>query len=125
MNEHRHNDRAPLVLYLDVRDEESGDLLGHLGDISHDGLMFLTRETIALQQQRNLCIEVPELDGQPEQILRVRVETRWYKPNINPEWECIGCQIIAIAPEQVPLLEKIAAKLCFGKDVEVHRTAHA
>jgi hypothetical protein len=125
MDEHRHQHRAPLILYLDVFDNDNGRLMGYLGDISRDGLMFISRERVPLQQQFNLRIEVPELEGEPEQMLYLSAETRWYKPNINPEWECIGCHIVSITSDHMRLLDKIVAHLCFGEDVEVHRVARS
>lgn len=121
---HRRDARAALVLYLDVIDVDSAKLLGHLGDISAHGMMFLSTEPIAINQLKNVLIEVPEMGNVTAQTLHMRIETMWCKPNINPEWHCIGCRFVEIDADLLPVIEQISKNLSFGSEVEVTRVAY-
>ena len=121
----RQTERLALVMYLDVTDAETGSLLGHLGDISPEGMMYLSQSPAPLGKTRQVRIELPDMDGISAQTLTVTVETRWNKPNINPEWHCNGCRFVDLDSSLLPLIEKVAHKLSFGKNIEVNRVAQA
>jgi hypothetical protein len=123
--QNRHADRLPLVMYLDVIDAGNGDLLGHLGDISPDGMMYLSQSPAAMGEIRHINVELPDMDDIPAQTLSLTIETRWNKPNINPEWHCNGCRFVDLETGVLPVIEKIASKLSFGNNVEVNRVALA
>jgi hypothetical protein len=122
MEEHRHQHRAALVLYLDVIDEASDTLLGHLGDISALGMMFLTTQPVELNQVKNIRVEIPEgVLSLGAYTLRAAIETRWNRPNINPQWRCIGCRFVDLDSRLLPLIDEVSQKISFGENFAVVR----
>ncbi len=110
--EHRHLERKSLFLYLDVFNRETDSLLGHLGDISDGGLMLLTSMGLANGQLLKLRIKLPEGEGLPVHW-DVDVETRWHKPDANPDLYCVGCHFKQLPKEDLALITQIAELLEF------------
>lgn len=99
--------RKNLLFYLEIYNQHSGELLGHLGDISDSGLMIIGERPLTLNKTLDLNIRLPDLEEFTEAGLEVRVETRWTHPDNNPEFHCTGCLLIDIAPEDEPIIDQI------------------
>ncbi|MDM8545502.1 PilZ domain-containing protein [Candidatus Venteria ishoeyi] len=111
--EHREQRRKNLFLYLDVFDRETGRLLGHLGDISDEGLMIIADHAMPLNVLRKLRIRLPEDEDFDQDHLDAEVETRWTAPDINPELHCTGCLFIEISNADLERVEKVSQLLSF------------
>ena len=57
--EKRQRRRWELVFYLRIFDQSNGALLGHVIDISEDGLMLLSEVPIELNKDYDLSLEMP------------------------------------------------------------------
>jgi c-di-GMP-binding flagellar brake protein YcgR len=110
--EHRGGDRKHLYLYLDVEDRRTGALIGHLGDISPGGIMIITENALPLHHEYYVRIKLPEEEFNAK-YLDVKVETRWQKPDVNPELQCIGCRFTHIDADDVTLVEALGKFLTF------------
>lgn len=111
--EYRHRERKHLFLYLEIYDLETGQLLGHLGDISADGLMIIAEHSLPLHQIKKLRIKLPEEEEFTRPFLSLTVETRWAHPDVNPALHCIGCLMVKIKPEDRPVIQKVGELLSF------------
>jgi hypothetical protein len=111
--EHRGEGRKHLFIYLDVLDRLSGKLLGHLGDISEGGLMIISEHPMNLNEMRYIRIKLPEEDAFNAKYLDVKVETRWQKPDVNPELFCIGCRFKHIDQDDLDIVEILGKYLSF------------
>jgi len=120
----RQYSRKPLVLYLDVLEQASQKLLGHLGDISEHGMMFISQGTFPIGQRISLAIRLPNSDDFGQPMIEALVEVRWTKPNLNPRLTCIGCQFLQLNSADLPLIKKIGDFIGFDASVDVHRVAH-
>lgn len=103
----KHSVRKNLLFYLEIYNQHSGELLGHLGDISDTGLMIIGETPLTLNKILDLNIRLPDLEEFTESGLEVRVETRWTRPDNNPDFHCTGCLLIDIAPEDEPIIDQI------------------
>ncbi|WP_062152892.1 PilZ domain-containing protein [Beggiatoa leptomitoformis] len=118
----RNSIRKHLFLYLDVFDKTNNQLLGYLGDISEQGLMFISQTQIMPDQLLNIRIELPEnLQEMNKMCIDAQVKTRWTEPNINPQLNCIGCQFIDLDAEYIPVIQQITELLTFDEDFEIKR----
>ncbi len=106
--------RTNLVFYLEVLDAPGEELLGHVGDISANGIMLITRYLLPLGQTRDLRIRLPELEEFESRFIDVRIETRWSKPDVNPELHCIGCLFVKISPRNRELVRQVQNLLELG-----------
>ncbi len=110
--EHRHKQRKHVFLYLDVYDQEKGQLLGHLGDISNEGLMIMMDQPLPLQVTRKIRLKLPEGEF-TKAFIDLEVQTRWTAPDVNPDLHCVGCLFIDISPEDQELVEAVGNLLSF------------
>lgn len=119
--EQRHYLRWPLFLFLDVLERSSKQLLGHLSDVSVDGMMFITAQPLSTNQIKDVYIQVESLDEIPDKLIEVQVQTRWVKPNLNPKWYCVGCHFLRVNPNDLILIDKLGKTLSFDNDSTVYR----
>lgn len=120
----RQYSRKPLVLYLDVLEQTSQELLGHLGDISEHGMMFISQRVFSIGQRLIIAIRLPNNDDFAQSMIQAQVEVRWTQPNLNPRLTCIGCQFLQLNPTDLPLIKKIGDFIGFDASVDVQRVAH-
>ncbi len=109
----RHQQRKHLFLYLEVLDQDSGKMLGHLGDISSQGMMIIAEHPLPLYQTLKLRLNLPDTGEFSKNYLNITVETRWTRPDINPQLHCIGCQFQEVAEDDLPIIEQVGALLSF------------
>lgn len=119
--EQRHYLRRPLFLFLDVLECSSKQLLGHLGDVSVGGIMFITAQPLSINQVKDIYIKVESLDEVPDKLIEVQVQTRWIKPNLNPKWYCVGCHFLNVNPNDLIVIDKLGKLLGFDNDFTVYR----
>lgn len=121
MTSDRREPRHYLCVYLDVIDLYTNRLLGSMGDISRTGVMFISEKPLPLNHLLDIRILLPEADEFPKKFIEAQVETRWTKPNINPQWHCIGCCFIKINQEDLSIIDKIGEYFGFTPHFEVQR----
>ncbi|OUD13336.1 PilZ domain-containing protein [Thioflexithrix psekupsensis] len=119
----RQCQRKPLVLYLDVLALPSHELLGHLGDISARGMMFVALQTFQVGDTLEIAIRLPQNDEFNQLCIKATIQVRWIQPNLNPRLSCIGCEFLQLDPTDLPLIQKIGDFIGFDASVDVHRVA--
>ncbi|CAG1021835.1 hypothetical protein DOJK_01275 [Patescibacteria group bacterium] len=120
-----HRKRTYLAQYLDLIDEQTNEQLGFIGDISDNGLMFITEKSISLNTIRDVRIENNVSSSEITQFsIKAQIKTLWEKPNLNPKLLCVGCFIIEIANNELQYLKKLMPMFSYDKNIEVHRTQH-
>lgn len=117
--------RNYLFQYMDVIEQHTRQHLGYLTDLSGTGIMFVSPVKIELNQEIDVSLEM-NIDGAEVQktAVPVRIKTLWAKPNLNPELNCVGCEIVNITAEQKAVLRKLGLVLGFEDDINVNRVFH-
>ena len=78
-----------LIYYMEVFDDESGKLLGHLADLNVNGLQIVSREAIKTDYDFRLRLMLPEeLSGTPQVVFNAR--SMWCRPDVNPDFMATG-----------------------------------
>lgn len=99
--------RRHLIYYLRVWDRDADKVLGHVVDITPEGIMMISDQQIESGKQFNLEIRWDDPDGEAK-IIRFRAESRWCKRDVNASFYDIGFMITEGAGEAfVPIQDMI------------------
>ena len=110
MPEHRKNNRRKVNYYMPVVDVNSGEIFGHLNDISPQGLMIDTKHKLTNSSVYHLSMETSaDIASTPSIDFKVRVkwsQNDWIQPFIFN----VGMEIVEISPQASEVLKNIQEK---------------
>ncbi len=112
----RRHKRRHLIYYLDVFEGDSDRLLGHLGDLTTEGLLLIDVEPLTLGQELDLRVVMPEVPGLSG-ALRTRATVRWLGKDKNPSIACAGCSFDPLSTDAQATLDLLCRLIGF-EDVE-------
>lgn len=113
-NEQRQVARRHLVFYLRIFDGLGSRILGHLMDISHRGLMILSDEPIAVNEEYRLRMRLPQEVSGSDEIIFGAV-SRWCRRDENPDFYIIGFQIQDMNNETRSLISDLIDEFGFAE----------
>ena len=87
-----------LIFYLRAFDQDTGELLGHVVDISTGGIMLISDAPIPIDKDFRLWLDVPQEDGERERLF-FEVHSLWSKRDVNPSFCDTGFSILNASPE--------------------------
>jgi hypothetical protein len=96
MSERRKFKRRHLIYYLRVFEQGGRNLLGHVADITTEGFMLVSDNTIKPGQTYSLWIQLPQGTSYNDRI-EFKAETRWCKPDINQDFFDTGFIFVDIS----------------------------
>ena len=108
----RSEKRRPLIYYLKVFRVDTGELLGHLVDITHNGIMVLAREPFDIGWETAVRIELPS-PYQGRDDIRLTVASRWYRKDVNPLYFLTGFQITAVDQAELATIDYLLEGCAF------------
>ena len=85
--------RHHLILYLNVFDAKSGNLLGHLVDINDEGIMLMSNKPIEVGKVFHLKLTLPTEDDSNSEELIFDAKSLWCKLGPNNEIFDTGFQL--------------------------------
>ena len=88
-SELRQLKRRHLIYYLEVFDQETGKLLGHLVDLTVKGMKLISKEEIAPGQTFSLRMIMPE-EYCPEREVHFTATSTWCSEDVNPDFYATG-----------------------------------
>lgn len=81
--------RRHLIYYLEVHDDETGELLGNLVDITTEGLKLVSKAPLQAKKLFKMRMNLPEgYFGEKE--LRFEAMSMWSSNDINPDFYDTG-----------------------------------
>ena len=91
--ERRKRDRRNFSEYMRLMNENSGELVGHLADISHEGFRLESKQPVQPNLEFAFRIELPpDISKKPFMVFMAR--SKWCKPDvIDPALFDIGYEI--------------------------------
>lgn len=114
MPEQRKLNRRHFPDYLRLMNENTGELVGHLADISTGGFKLECTNPIAADLEFLLRMDVTK-DIADKDYLVFTARSRWcQKDPLDPTLYDVGFQLIGIAPEDVEIFVRIFEK--YGSD---------
>lgn len=87
--EHRTLKRRHLIYYLEVFDESSGKLLGHLVDLTVKGMKLTSRNEIETGKKFMLKMTMPE-ELIRERAVYFSASSMWCSQDVNPDFYATG-----------------------------------
>jgi hypothetical protein len=104
--------RRYLAFYSRVFDVKSHQLLGHVVDITPQGLMLISETPLPADSTFRLEIELPE-DFAHKRAILFEARSRWCQADIDPHFHNTGFQLLNIAPDDVEIIQRIVATFGF------------
>ena len=90
--------------YFNVIDRKTGESIGHLVDLTPEGLRILSKSPIDRGAEFDLNIELPTaIKSQPNIAAKARCV--WCEQDINPDFFNAGFEILSISPPYVEIIE--------------------
>ncbi|ADH87333.1 PilZ domain-containing protein [Desulfurivibrio alkaliphilus] len=105
--------RRNIIFQLPVYDEESGELLGHLVDITASGLRLVSAKPIPAERLFKLRMELPE-DYFVPRDLRLKARSRWTRPDVNPELSTTGFTLEEMTGEAEDVVARLVSLHAFN-----------
>jgi len=107
--EQRNFSRHHLIYYLRVFDGISSRVVGHIVDISSEGIMLITDEPITVQEEYRLRMRFPGTGSSQEELI-VDAVCRWCREDENPEFYIAGFQIQDLPADAASFLQGLIAE---------------
>jgi hypothetical protein len=108
----KRTSRKYCKVYMDVRNHENGEHLGHMVDVTTQGLMLLSEAPIHTEAVFHLEIFLPgEVEGKTQ--ITVSALSRWCKEDENPGFYNTGFEFRKVSPKDRHTIEQVIQKFCF------------
>ena len=121
MRADRNAERRKVFYYLMVEDVETGRELGRLGDISAEGIMLLCSRALPLETVFRVAVRLPDTSSFSGKKLELSLETRWLRPDLNPDILCIGCRLLESEPDKDDILKNLIEYYGFSEGYKEFR----
>ena len=104
--------RRHLIYYLRVYDAVKDILIGHIADISTNGIMVMSEQPIPTDQDFVLKMIMPKaLEGTKELVFKAR--SIWSQKDVNPDFYANGFQIHDVNMKDIDLIEYLIDEFGF------------
>lgn len=104
--------RRQMIYYLEVLDRDTDRLIGHVVDITSEGMMVMSESPLETQKTFNFKIPFKKPSG-PKQFLHVTVKSRWCTREMHANFYDTGFEMLSLEPEASEALEYIIESMCF------------
>ena len=108
----RSQERWNLVQYLRVVKAENNETIGHLVDVTTEGMMLISENSIPLHQTYNLRMEIPTEENIP-QMIALTAESLWTKKDVNPAFHDTGFRLVNPSKRAINAITRLIEELAF------------
>jgi len=113
LKDKRRLKRRHLIYYLRVFNNQNRDLIGHLVDITGEGIMLISEKPIAKDTEYEMSMVLPF------EILSIEAITFksiciWCKKDVNPDFYASGFKIEGLAASSISIIEKLIEQYGFN-----------
>lgn len=113
MLEKRKLQRRHLIYYLRVFDRNTINLIGHLVDITSEGIMIISETPIEVGKSFQMRMILPKEFFGKEQI-NFDAISRWSDKDINPNFYDTGFQLENISDENIKIVTQLIEDFGFN-----------
>ncbi|NOZ51549.1 MAG: hypothetical protein GXP08_00170 [Gammaproteobacteria bacterium] len=108
----RSQKRWNLVSHLRLVKAENNDLLGHLVDLTTEGIMMISENPIPLEQTYNLRMQIPT-ENEMTRMVALTALSLWTKKDVNPNFHDTGFKLINPSKHTVNAIKSLINNLSF------------
>jgi hypothetical protein len=105
MDERRARKRVYMMFYSRIRDRHSGDLIGHLVDLTAEGLLVVSETPLEIGRVLFMQMELPD-DVSDKQFLKFDAQVAWCRKDVDPSFYDLGFQLVDISPEDIDITKR-------------------
>ena len=116
MEERRKLPRKYLMAYSSVYEQSTGKMLGYLCDLTLDGLMVISKESLEVDKEIELYIDLPEIILHKERTLKIKARIVWLQPDIDPRLNNIGFQFLELTEKLKPVIAQMIEAYEFRRE---------
>lgn len=116
MEERRKLPRKYLMAYSSVYEQSTGKMLGYLCDLTFDGLMVISKESLEIDKETEVRIDLPEMPLFTENNLKIKTRVIWVNPDLDPRLNNIGFQFLELSEEQKPVIVQMIETYEFHRE---------
>lgn len=107
MQERRKQPRKDLMSYSQVYDVREGSLIGYLGDMNLLGGMVISDQSMAVNSELTISIQLPELPNIKEETMTLPTRVAWCQQDISPEYFNVGLEFKIVTDKQKDIITAI------------------
>jgi hypothetical protein len=105
--------RRHLIYYLRVYDAVNEQLIGHLVDVTTEGMMLISELPIPTNKTFTFRMILPdEILSKPDIVIEAR--SIWCKKDVNPDFYATGLTILKIDPDDLVVIDSLIRKYGFN-----------
>jgi hypothetical protein len=110
--EKRKTRRRHLIYYLRVFDRRDGKLIGHLVDLTHEGLMLMSEAPVPTGVEYQMRMDLPT-DMFQRPTVEFDGKALWSRPDINPRFHDTGFKLQGLSDVDQGLLKLLIDEVGF------------
>ncbi len=113
MTENRSLKRWHLIYYLRVFDQDTDSLLGHLVDITTEGMKMVSEKPILTEKEFRIRMEVPLKSSSAEEV-SLNAHSLWCSKDANPDFYATGFRLINPERAVINIIRALIDELSFN-----------
>jgi len=106
--------RRHLFYYLEVFNEESGDLIGNLVDITTRGIKLVSKDPIPNNTTFKLRMVLPQGYFRVDE-LHFEAKSVWSANDVNPDFFDTGFEVLNLSREERKIIRKLIEHIGFNE----------
>lgn len=111
--ERRKVERRHLIYYLRVFDRSTNEIIGHLVDITTEGLMLISEEPIEVGKEYYFRMVLPtEIDSSTQ--ISFNGYSIWCKKDVNPDFYASGFEFELISSRDIDIIKQLVDQFGFS-----------
>jgi len=114
MDRQRKLTRKHLYYYPKVIDRDSGQMLGHIADITTEGIRLVSKNDVEPDSILNLEIILAE-NTEDETRITAKAKSLWSDKDINPELYAVGFRFLDISSEERTKIDELISLYSFQR----------
>ncbi|MGA2615094.1 MAG: PilZ domain-containing protein [Spirochaetia bacterium] len=99
-------ERTHLIYRLRVFDAKSGKLLGHMTDITPEGMMLIGEKAVKPKKEFSLRMDLPR-NVMEDRHLTFAAVSKWCRKDASGDYYSMGFQIQSISPEGLAVVRTL------------------
>lgn len=104
--------RRHLIYYLRVFNQQDQQLLGHLVDITPEGIMLMSEAPLPVEATYALRMDLPA-DTFGKDMVEFEARALWTRPDVNPSFHDTGFQLTQVAEADERIIKRLITEYGF------------